>query len=131
MKILRRFLILIPLFLASCSERQEEPATQEEVMDTALVALREAESNEEDSGEEDSLAEEEMQDEDSVEDDNGEADNPNSSATYPQVTPVPGQPGFVYSPYNNMVIDVRDLPSGTLVADPSYPPSEKKYFRVP
>ena len=45
--------------------------------------------------------------------------------------PVPGKEGFVFSPYNNKVIDVRDIPSGTLVQDPTYPASEKKYFRVP
>jgi hypothetical protein len=44
---------------------------------------------------------------------------------------VPGKEGFVFSPYNNKVIDVRDIPSGTLVQDPTYPASEKKYFRVP
>ena len=44
---------------------------------------------------------------------------------------VPGKDGFVFSPYNNKVIDVRDIPTGTLVQDPTYPPAEKKYFRVP
>ena len=44
---------------------------------------------------------------------------------------VPGKDGFVFSPYNNKVVDVRDIPSGTLVQDPTYPPAEKKYFRVP
>lgn len=44
---------------------------------------------------------------------------------------VPGKEGFVFSPYNNKLVDVRDIPSGTLVMDPTYPASEKKYFRVP
>ncbi len=44
---------------------------------------------------------------------------------------VPGKEGFVFSPYNSKVVDVRDIPSGTLVQDPTYPASEKKYFRVP
>ena len=44
---------------------------------------------------------------------------------------VPGKDGFVFSPYNNKVVDVRDIPSGTLVQDPTYPAVEKKYFRVP
>ncbi|MEI8038784.1 MAG: hypothetical protein WCJ14_10370 [Verrucomicrobiota bacterium] len=44
---------------------------------------------------------------------------------------VPGKDGFVFSPYNNKVVDVRDIPTGTLVQDPTYPPAEKKYFRVP
>ena len=50
---------------------------------------------------------------------------------YPFATPVPDKPGFVYSPYNNKVVDIRDIPSGTLVADPHFPASEKKYFRAP
>jgi hypothetical protein len=50
---------------------------------------------------------------------------------YPFANKVPGKEGFVFSPYNNKVVDVRDIPSGTLVQDPTYPASEKKYFRVP
>ena len=45
--------------------------------------------------------------------------------------PVPGKPGFVFSPFNNKIIDVKGIPSGRLVADPTYPASEKKHFRVP
>jgi hypothetical protein len=52
-------------------------------------------------------------------------------ANVPTAQPVPGKEGFVFSPFNNKVIDVRDMPSGTLVADPTYPASEKKHFRVP
>lgn len=50
---------------------------------------------------------------------------------YTVANKVPGKEGFVFSPYNNKVVDVRDIPSGTLVQDPTYPPAEKKYFRVP
>ena len=50
---------------------------------------------------------------------------------YAFANPVPGKEGFVFSPYNNKEVDVRDIPSGTLVADPTYPATEKKYFRVP
>jgi outer membrane biosynthesis protein TonB len=50
---------------------------------------------------------------------------------YQFASPVPGKTGFVFSPYNNKVIDVRGIPSGMLVQDPTYPASEKKYFRVP
>mgnify|MGYP006955866078 CR=1 FL=1 len=55
---------------------------------------------------------------------------------YPVAKKVLGREGFVYSPYNNKIISVRDeqdrlLPSGTLVADPTFDESEKKYFRVP
>jgi hypothetical protein len=60
-------------------------------------------------------------------------------APAPQPTPgprptaiaVPGKPGFVFSPYNNKVIDVQGFRSGALVADPTYPMSERKFFRVP
>lgn len=44
---------------------------------------------------------------------------------------VPGRDGYVFSPFNNKLIDVRNIPSGTLVADPTYPESAKKHFRVP
>ncbi|MGA0899705.1 MAG: hypothetical protein ACO3SO_04795 [Luteolibacter sp.] len=61
--------------------------------------------------------------------------NDNSTPTgptdYPFASKVPGKAGFVFSPYNKQVVDVRDIPSGTLVQDPTYPASEKKYFRVP
>lgn len=49
----------------------------------------------------------------------------------PVARAVPGRPGFVFSPFNNKLIDVDGIPSGRLVADPHYPMSEKKYFRVP
>lgn len=57
--------------------------------------------------------------------------NPIGPTDYPFASKVPGKSGFVFSPYNKQVVDVRDIPSGTLVQDPTYPPSEKKYFRVP
>jgi hypothetical protein len=49
----------------------------------------------------------------------------------PVATSVPGKPGFVFSPYTNQIVDVRDLPQGILVADPNFPAEEKKFFRVP
>lgn len=55
----------------------------------------------------------------------------NADDRYPTAKPVPNQPGFVFSPYNDKVIDVSDLPSGMLAADPHFPIGEKKYFRVP
>ena len=59
-----------------------------------------------------------------------------SRTDYPFANKVPGQEGFVFSPYNNKVVDARDdqgnpIPSGTLVQDPTFPTSEKKFFRVP
>ncbi len=53
------------------------------------------------------------------------------TSDYPFANPVPGKAGFVFSPYNNKMVDVRDIPSGTLVRDPTYPEAEKKFFRVP
>ncbi len=50
---------------------------------------------------------------------------------YPVATPVPDKEGFVFSPYNKQVVDIRDIPSGTLVQDPTFPAEEKKFFRVP
>jgi hypothetical protein len=50
---------------------------------------------------------------------------------HPVAAAVPGKAGFVFSPFNNKVVDVRGIASGTLVADPQYPPADKKHFRVP
>lgn len=56
---------------------------------------------------------------------------PTVPKTHPVAAAVPGKFGFVFSPYNNKVVDVRGFSSGTLVADPQYPAEEKKHFRVP
>jgi hypothetical protein len=49
----------------------------------------------------------------------------------PVARAVPGKPGFVFSPFNNKLIDVQGIQSGRMVADPHYPAADKKYFRVP
>jgi len=49
----------------------------------------------------------------------------------PVALAVPDRAGFVFSPYNNKIVDVTGIPAGGLVADPTYPASEKKYFRTP
>lgn len=59
------------------------------------------------------------------------APKPSPPAEHPVALPVPGRPGFVFSPFNNKVLDVSGLASGMLVADPHYPAAERKYFRVP
>jgi hypothetical protein len=51
--------------------------------------------------------------------------------SWPVAMKVVGREGFVISPYNKKQIDVSHLKSGDLAADPTYPPEEKKYFRVP
>jgi len=66
----------------------------------------------------------------------GRKTDPFKPGEYDFAKKAPGRDGFVLSPYNNKIIDVRDdagkkLPRGTLVSDPTYPASEKKYFRVP
>lgn len=53
------------------------------------------------------------------------------STDYAFASKVPGKDGFVFSPYNNKIVDVRDIPSGTLVQDPTYTGAGKGYFRVP
>lgn len=50
---------------------------------------------------------------------------------YPVAIKALGKEGFVISPYNSKMLDVRGIPSGTLAQDPTYPAAEKKYFRVP
>lgn len=49
----------------------------------------------------------------------------------PVAVAVKGMQGFVTSPFNGKMVDVRDIPPGTLVSDPTFPVSEKKLFRVP
>ena len=43
---------------------------------------------------------------------------------------IPGKEGFVFNPYTNNPVDVRGIPSGTLVRDPQDPNKDHK-FRVP
>jgi hypothetical protein len=50
------------------------------------------------------------------------------SAGTPRALPVPGKPGFVFTPFRkNAVVDVRGIPSGRLARDPS----TGGVFRVP
>ncbi len=60
-------------------------------------------------------------------------ENPPAAASpdLPVATAAPGKPGYVLSPYNHKLILVRTIPSGTVVPDPGYPASDKKFFRVP
>lgn len=56
---------------------------------------------------------------------------PKPRTDWPYATPVPGRAGLVFSPYNQLIVDVTDMPTGSLVSDPTFPPDQKKYFRVP
>lgn len=53
-------------------------------------------------------------------------DNPKT----PVAIAIPGKPGFVFNPYTNHPVDVRGIPSKTLVRDPQDPDKSHK-FRVP
>ena len=55
----------------------------------------------------------------------------NEQSEYQYAESVPGIEGFVLSPFNGKQIDVRGLPPGTLVRDPTLPASEKALFRIP
>lgn len=49
---------------------------------------------------------------------------------YRVAVPIPGKEGFVFNPFTNDPVDVRAIPSGTLVRDPNDPDPDHK-FRVP
>lgn len=50
--------------------------------------------------------------------------------SYPIALAIPGKPGFVYNPYNNNPVFIKDIPSGKTVLDPQDPNKEHK-FKVP
>jgi hypothetical protein len=50
-------------------------------------------------------------------------------AAHPEAKPVPGKPGLVFNPYTNRIIDVRGIPPGRLVSDPTL--AGGRMFRVP
>lgn len=49
----------------------------------------------------------------------------------PEARPVPGKAGFIFSPYDNKIIDVTGLKPGDIVADPTAPAGEARYIKVP
>ena len=49
---------------------------------------------------------------------------------YRVAVPIPGKPGFGFNPHTNNSVDLRGLPSGTLVRDPQ-DPDECHKFRAP
>jgi len=53
---------------------------------------------------------------------------PDVKKSWPYATAVPGKEGFVFNPYNNAQVDVRGLPSGTLVKVPG---RDDQQFYVP
>ena len=53
-----------------------------------------------------------------------------NDSEHPYATKIPGKEGFVFNPFTNNPVDVRGIPSGTLVRDPQ-DPDESHKFRVP
>lgn len=49
---------------------------------------------------------------------------------YRRAIPIPGREGMVFNPFTNNPVDVRGIPSGSLVRDPADPNMDHK-FRVP
>ena len=58
------------------------------------------------------------------------ATEPPPRQDYRVAVPSPGKEGFVFNPFTNDPVDVRAIPSGTLVRDPNDPDPDHK-FRVP
>ena len=53
------------------------------------------------------------------------------SGSFPVAEGVPGKPGFVISPISGKIIDVNDIPPGTLVRDPMISTEQGGIFRIP
>ncbi len=49
----------------------------------------------------------------------------------PTAKAVPGKAGFVFSPFNNKIINVSEIPPGTLVQDPTITGDSPNLFRIP
>lgn len=64
--------------------------------------------------------------------DQEEPASPASTAqeTAPTAAPVPGRPGFCFTPFTYNIVDVRGIPPGTLVKDPM-DPNSARVFRAP
>lgn len=120
---------LIGIALSSCYPIQETPIQQGQPEQLTMEQQRQQELERQRLQE----AEQELLRQQNQFTDPNPPTNPanNGTSDYPFASKVPGKQGFVFSPYNKQVIDVREIPSGTLVQDPTYPASEKKYFRVP
>lgn len=61
---------------------------------------------------------------------NGDAGANTGGSDYRRAILIPGKEGFVFNPFTNNPVDVRGIPSGTLVRDPQDSNAEHK-FRVP
>lgn len=61
---------------------------------------------------------------------NNDGSTTSGGSDYRRAILIPGKEGFVFNPFTNNPVDVRGIPSGTLVRDPQDPNTEHK-FRVP
>ncbi|MGE9268917.1 MAG: hypothetical protein ACQKBY_12545 [Verrucomicrobiales bacterium] len=57
------------------------------------------------------------------------APKPKPKPKYDTALAIPGREGFVFNPHTNEPVDVRGIPSGSLVTDPN--DAEGRKFRVP
>ena len=53
------------------------------------------------------------------------------ASSYPEAAWAVAQPGLVVSPYTGEPVQVSHLPAESLVLDPAFKMSDKKYFRLP
>ncbi len=51
--------------------------------------------------------------------------------TAPAGRPVPGKPGFIFSPYDNKVIDATGSTPGQVIVDPTAAPELVRYIKIP
>lgn len=127
-------------WVVSCSPSEPAPAPPNPPTDVAQNQGAELENAAENAGDQvdgatsdaDAMKEKEQkQITETMEDPKPPTTEAGTKPTVPVAQRVPGRDGFVFSPYNNKMINVKGFASGTMVADPTYPASEKKYFRVP
>ena len=55
----------------------------------------------------------------------------NKKTNYRTARSIPGKPGYVFNPWTLEPVDVRGIPSGSLVQDPNDPNKANHRFRVP
>ena len=49
----------------------------------------------------------------------------------PEAQPVPGKPGFFFSPYDNKIIDANGIDPGTVIQDPGSPEGTPRFLKIP
>jgi hypothetical protein len=119
---------------ADPAARKRTPEEEEKIRkEREAMKKKDEESNTPDKDQKSEGGQERTAENDTGEDEGSATPKPpaEKKSVIPVARPVPGKPGFVFSPFNNKLIDVKGHPSGVLVQDPHYPSSEKKHFRVP